>query len=312
MEYSWLYRYNNSVLVSRKRWKGMGMERQNRFKLGEILGKGSCGTVYEGVLTQESWNIPEGTPVAIKVIHPELLQSSRVMARLRREVEIGMRVKSDFIVSIFGIEQTYIYGNLTLAVIMELIQGTSLSELLRKKGMLPEGFLLAIAREMACALRDIHRLGIIHRDVKPSNIIIRPDRHVVLTDLGIARLPDFSAKVTATGTFIGTCSYASPEQFCNTELLDPRSDLYSLGVVLYEMGTGINPFRTGNLVSSIQMHLKGEIDPPSHHNPLLGPMFDELVMSLLAKNREDRPSSSEKLIELLESLGTDADETAVM
>jgi eukaryotic-like serine/threonine-protein kinase len=279
------------------------------FILGETLGKGASGTVHQATLTEPLRHLPADAQVAVKIVHPELLESPTVMARLKREVEIGMRVKSRNVVSILAVEKYRLYGQQTLAILMDLIEGSSLKQLINEKGKVSEGTLISIARQVANGLNDIHCMGIVHRDVKPANLIMTPGRKIILTDLGIARLPDISARVTATGAFIGTCAYASPEQFANIDLLDPRSDLYSLGVVMYELSTAVNPFLTGNLITAIQTHIKGTIDPPSTLNPDLSPACDEVILSLLAKKREDRPATAMKLVELLDSLGNAEDQT---
>ncbi|MBN1355983.1 serine/threonine protein kinase [bacterium] len=281
------------------------------FTLGDMLGKGASGTVYRANLTKPLRHLDSGASIAVKVVHPELLESPVVLARLKREVEIGMRVQSRNVVSIYFVEKTRLFGHATLAILMELIEGSSLKDLLTRRGRVSEGTLISIARQTANGLQDIHSLGIVHRDLKPANLIVTANRRIVLTDLGIARLSDISARVTATGAFIGTCAYASPEQFANIDLLDPRSDLYSLGVVMYELATGVNPFLTGNLITAIQTHIKGKIEPPDSLNPDLSPECSAIIMSLLAKKREDRPSSAAGLIELLDKLGGPDDRTQV-
>ncbi|MBN1552491.1 serine/threonine protein kinase [bacterium] len=278
------------------------------FKLAEILGKGGCGTVYRATLTQDLRELQAGSPIAVKIVHPELLESNIVLGRLRREVEIGMRVRSPNVVAIYGVEKCKMYSRLTLAILMDLIEGVTLKEKYSRTS-LGEGALLMIAHEAASGLDAIHSLGIVHRDIKPANLMLTAKRRVVITDLGIARLPDISARVTATGSFIGTCGYASPEQFANTEILDPRSDLYSLGVVLYELGTGINPFKSDNLIKTIQAHMREIVAPPSTRNPTLSSDFDNLVMSLLEKKREDRPESAKKLMKIVEGFWTSDEQT---
>jgi eukaryotic-like serine/threonine-protein kinase len=278
------------------------------FSLGNLLGRGSCGSVHHASLIKPVRDLPPGTPIAVKIIHPELLESTIVLARLKREVEIGIRVRSRNVVAIYGVEKFRLYGQTTLAILMELIEGTSLKDVLAEKKSVHESSIMAIARQMAKGLRDIHALGIVHRDIKPANLIMTEMKRVVLTDLGIARLPDLSAKVTTTGTFIGTCAYASPEQFEDTDNLDPRSDLYSLGVVLYELATGINPFRTDSLITSVQAHLKGLYPPPREINPKISPVLEGIILKLLSVNREDRPDSAEDLLKILVKI-SDSDET---
>lgn len=282
------------------------------FTLLEQLGRGSTGVVYRAVLTRPVRDLAYGSPVAIKIVHPELLESSIILGRLKREVEIGIRVRSRNVVSIFGVEKYKIFGQLTLAILMELIEGVSLKDLLSNGTDFPEPLLITVARQAAKALQDIHAIGIVHRDVKPANLIMTALKRVVLTDLGIARLPDISAKVTTTGTFIGTCTYASPEQFEDTENLDPRSDIYSLGVVLYELATHVNPFRADNLIATVQAHLKGSIAPPRTLNPKISPIFEALILKMLSKDRENRPASASEILSCLDRFANPDDTTQVM
>ncbi len=271
------------------------------FELGEIKGKGSCGTVYRAKLIKPLRDLPIGADIAVKIIHPELLGAHTIIQRLKREVEIGIRVRSRNVVSIYGVERCEVFGQTTLAILMEYLQGQSLKQVLASKGPIAESLLIPITRQLANALRDIHALSIVHRDVKPANLILTPSRRVVLTDLGIARLPEVSTKVTTTGTFIGTCVYASPEQFLTQDELDPRSDLYSLGVVVYELATGVNPFRADNIVAVVNAHLHLEAPGPHEISPDISKHFGSIIMKLLRKEREDRIQTAQELLDLLES-----------
>ncbi len=272
-----------------------------KFTMGEILGKGGTGTVYSAVMKETIRDLPPGSQVAVKVIKPDLLQSPVVIGRLKREVEIGFRVRSENVVAIYGIEKIKVFGHSTLAIIMELIEGMSLKAILRDTGILSEAEILAVARQTALGSKAIHSLGIVHRDIKPANLIRTKENRVVLTDLGIARLSDISARVTATGAFIGTCLYASPEQFSSSEKLDPRSDLYSLGVVMYELGTGINPYRGKNLLATVQAHLTGMKKSPRSLNPSLSVPLNQLILDLLEKDVDQRiPSADELLVRIAE------------
>lgn len=270
------------------------------FELGEIKGKGSCGTVYRAKLLKPLRDLPIGAEIAVKIVHPELLGAHTIIQRLKREVEIGIRVRSRNVVAIYGVDRCDVFGQNSLAILMEYLQGHSLKQLLATQGPIPEAKLIPIARQLANALRDIHTLNIVHRDVKPANLIITPSKRVVLTDLGIARLPEVSTKVTTTGTFIGTCVYASPEQFLTQDELDPRSDLYSLGVVLYELATGVNPYRADNIVAVVNAHLHLEAPGPHQLSPDISEFLGSTIMLLLKKDRADRIQTAQQLIERLE------------
>ena len=186
------------------------------FRIEFQVGRGASGSVYKGKLIHPIRDIKIGTDIAVKTIHPELLNSKTVLARLKREVEIGIRVRSRYIVGIYGVEKYVSHGQTTLAILMEYIDGESLKKWVGTKELISEEKLISIALQIARGLHTIHSMGIVHRDIKPANLMITPQNRVVLTDLGIARLSDISARITATGAFIGTCTYASPEQFIST------------------------------------------------------------------------------------------------
>jgi tetratricopeptide (TPR) repeat protein len=181
---------------------------------------------------------------------------------------------------------------------MEYVEGRTVRALLRDIGNLPEAMLRELALQTAEGLAAIHRGGIVHRDVKPDNILVTEDGRVRLMDLGVARFIEESMALTAEGTFMGSFPYAAPEQFRGRSVV-PASDLYSLGVVLYELAAGWNPFRMESVAAVIHAHL--EMSPPSLHavTGRISPFFSEVVGALIEKDVARRPASADALAALL-------------
>ena len=171
---------------------------------------------------------------------------------------------------------------------MELADGRDLARVLLDEGPLPADRALKIAAATADALGHAHQMGVVHRDVKPANILVDAHDRVKVTDFGIARAAGDST-ITQTGTILGTAFYLSPEQ-ASGDNLGPHSDVYSLGVVLYEMLTGAVPFTADSPVSVAMKHLNEEVPAPSWLKPGIVPDVDELVRSATAKDPKDRPA----------------------
>jgi serine/threonine-protein kinase len=213
------------------------------YRLGDELGSGGMGTVYAADVTAEVPGIGDASRVAIKVIHPHLLEKSGFFKRFMREAEIGKSVKHEAGVKTYDVDAIAVDGKMVHFMVMEYVEGRTLRDLLEDMKQVPETLLREIARQVTAGLDAIHTVGIVHRDLKPENVLITPDDDVKIMDLGVARLVEETVALTRDGQFTGSVLYAAPEQF-EAAGVGPQADLYSIGVMLFELASGSNPFQS--------------------------------------------------------------------
>ena len=229
-------------------------------------------------------------PVAIKVLFPEFSTDPSFVARFRREAQSVANLSHPNIVSVYdwGEEAR------TYFIVMEYVEGRSLAQILNDERVLHPDRAADITADTAAALGFAHRNGVVHRDVKPGNILISPTGTVKVADFGIARAASTSENLTQTGTVMGTATYFSPEQARGDDV-DPRSDVYSLGVVLYEMLTGSPPFSGDNPVSVAYKHVQETPDLPRVRNRDIPQALEAITLKAMAKNPANRYASAEDL-----------------
>lgn len=260
-----------------------------RYELGEALGRGGMAKVFKATDTRLD------RTVAVKVLAPELAGDHAFVERFQREAQAAARLNHPNIVGVYDSGSA---GDVHYMV-MEYVQGRTLADVLAQDGRLLPERAMEIAEAVASALSAAAAAGIVHRDIKPGNIMITPRGDVRVMDFGIARM-DSQQTVAQTQSVIGTASYLSPEQARGAPL-DPRSDIYSLGVVLYEMLTGRAPFVGDSAVAVAMQHVQDQPVPPSQVAPGITPALDSIVLRALAKNPDNRYPTADEFRRDLES-----------
>jgi len=256
----------------------------DRYELLGHIARGGMADVYEARDTLL------GRRVAVKVLHSQFSSDEAFVKRFRREAQAAANLSHPNIVGIFDWGQE---GS-TYFIVMELVEGRSLRDVLRDDGPMMPRRALEISAEVAAALSVAHRSGLVHRDIKPGNMLLAADGTVKVTDFGIARAWDDSSELTKTGAVIGTATYFSPEQAQGAPA-DERSDIYALGVVMYEMLTGRPPFSGESPVAVAYQHVSSMAAQPSIDNPDISPVLDRIVMRALDKDPELRYQTADDL-----------------
>jgi len=269
----------------------------DRYEVGALIGRGGMADVYEGIDTRL------GRKIAIKILKADLVADPSFEVKFRQEAQNSARMTHPTIVRVYdsGEEQSVdSNGNTrrTPYIVMEFVHGTVLRDLMHAR-KLTSAESIGFAEGILTALEFSHRAGIIHRDIKSANIMITDGGVVKVMDFGIARaMSDSSATQSHTQGIVGTAQYFSPEQ-ARGESVDARTDLYSTGVLLYEMLAGRPPFVGESAVSVAYQHVSESVTPPSAHNSEISAAIDEVVMHSLAKDRNDRYQSAEQFREHL-------------
>jgi serine/threonine-protein kinase len=236
-----------------------------------------------------------GRTVAVKMLRVDLARDPTFQARFRREAQSAASLNHPSVVAVYDTGEDIINGLSLPYIVMEYVDGSTLRELIQTgRRLLPERA-LEITAGVLQALEYSHRNGIIHRDIKPGNVMLTRSGAVKVMDFGIARaMADTSATMTQTAAVIGTAQYLSPEQ-ARGESVDARSDLYSTGCLLYELLTGRPPFVGDSPVAVAYQHVREDPVPPSHVDPEVSPGIDRIVLTALAKNPENRYQSADEM-----------------
>ena len=268
------------------------------YRIESVIGEGGMGVVYR------AHDLTHDRAVALKVLHTNLAGDAGIRRRFAREARILRAYSHPNIVKIFD----FVEHEHLLAIVMEVVDGPSLTKYLEKwRGVMPLAEIRDIFSGVLLAIEQGHRLGVVHRDLKPDNVLVtRVDGAVCpkVVDFGIARILE-GTTYTVTGALLGTCCYMSPEQIQHPELADARSDIYSLGISLYQLCTGSVPFE-GNHFSVMMAHVNQAPRSPSELRADLPPLLERLVLDSIAKDPQARPASCsvfrQRLVEALSNV----------
>jgi len=257
------------------------------YDLLEKIGDGSMGVVYKA----RHWQSKE--TVAVKVMHAHIARNPVLLKRFEQEFRITSKLDHPNVVR--AIE--YCLNDGRPYLVMELVEGESLGEKLDRDGRMTEDDAVRTIVQVAHGLHRAHRQGLIHRDIKPDNILVMPDGKAKLTDLGLAKDQDANADLTRTGRGLGTPDFMAPEQFRNAKNASIRCDVYGLGATLYQMVTGELPFGEEEPVKAMMRKLKNELPPPRKLVPDLSERTDWAIRRAMSADPEQRPASSREFVE---------------
>jgi serine/threonine-protein kinase len=270
------------------------------------VGEGGMGVVYRAEDTRI------GSPVAVKVLDEARTRDPQILSRFRREARIATALRHPNIAAFHDFDEAVVPSatggarRRVVFLVIEWVAGEDLTASLQRKERFTAARLAEVARQLTAALEAAHAVGVVHRDLKPSNIRLTPDGKVKVLDFGLAKIlenaqlhrdhpPTFQ---TSIGSLLGTAPYMAPEQLFGREV-DARTDLFALGVVLYQMATGEVPFSGRNIVEVLQAVSTKQPVPPARLDPELPPALDELILRLLAKEPAGRFASAAAVREAL-------------
>jgi DNA-binding response OmpR family regulator len=262
-----------------------------RYEVVSLIGRGGMGSVYRA----RDRELLED--VAVKTLLPQLVADETVIERFKQEIRLARRISHRNVVRTHDFGQ---WGGVYYLT-MEYVEGITVRALIDSRGQLGIPSTLAIGMQLAEALSVAHEQGVIHRDIKPQNLLLDPEGALKVMDFGVARLAKRQSAITEVGMVVGTPAYMSPEQLLG-EAVDARSDLYATGVVLYECLTGRIPFEASSAVTLIAKLLHEEPTPPAEVNRDIPPALSSLLVRLLAKKPEDRVQSAADLMQRLREI----------
>ena len=254
------------------------------------LGQGGMGTVYLAVRKST------GERVALKILLPELVNDAEMFGRFKREARATQRFSHPHIVSAVDIGKFDKHHYIA----MQYVDGPDLEKMLKTDGAFNEEMVLRVAADMALALEEIEAQGIVHRDMKPSNIMMTSSGVFRLTDLGLSSAGTGDQRVTNAGSAVGTPFYISPEQAQGRLDVDIRADIYGLGATLYHLATGSVPFPGNNEVTIMKAHISTPLTPPEELDSSISPRVSALIQWMMEKDPANRPENAAELRRLVE------------
>lgn len=281
----------------------------DRYRVVRMIGRGGMGEVYEAV------DLETGERVAVKTVLSKFLGSSKVLARFRREIDLSRRISHPNVLRIQDVFELPPNGDdpeehqlPAPCMVMEYLEGETLADRLEQGRLVPPDEARGLVIQMARALAAAHHAEVVHRDLKPDNVFLvrnGEQTRVVLTDFGVAR-PNTTEEesFTATDVIVGTPTYMAPEQLELEEAL-PASDIYTLGLVIYQMITGRFPFEADTAIQVVFMRVQQDPVPPRRHMPDLDPCWEKLIMMCLERDPQERIADAEQIVAILEGRGVE-------
>ena len=261
----------------------IGAVLDGRYRVGGLIATGGMSAVYRGL------DVRLERPVAIKVMESRYAGDQQFLTRFQREARAVARLKDPGLVAVYdqGLDGHHPF------LVMELVEGGTLRELLTERGPMPPHAVAAVLRPVLGGLAVAHRDGLVHRDIKPENVLISDVGEVKIADFGLVRAVA-EAGITSESVILGTAAYLSPEQVSSGNA-GPRSDVYSAGILIYEMLTGVTPFSGDNALAVAYQRMGHDVRPPSSVIGGVPPQFDELVLSATARNPADRYADAQDM-----------------
>ncbi len=271
----------------------VGAVLDGRYRVEVMIATGGMSAVYRGL------DLRLDRPVALKVMDSRYAGDNQFLTRFQREARVVARLKDPGLVAVYdqGIDGQHPF------LVMELIEGGTLRELLRERGPMPPHAVAAVLRPVLGGLAAAHSAGLVHRDIKPENVLISDDGEVKIADFGLVRAVA-EAKITSTSVILGTAAYLSPEQV-STGDAGPRSDVYSIGILAYELLTGVTPFTGDSALTVAYQRMDNDVSPPSAVIAGVPTQFDELVGHATARDPADRYADAQDMAAELDAIVDD-------
>ena len=275
-----------------------GLVLDGRYRIDTLIATGGMSAVYRGL------DLRLDRPVALKIMDSRYAGDTQFLTRFQREARAVARLKDPGLVSVYD-QGGGPAGGHPPFLVMELVEGGTLRELLRERGPMPPHAAAAVLAPVLSGLAVAHRAGLVHRDIKPENVLISTDGDVKIADFGLVRAVA-EAKITSTSVILGTAAYLSPEQV-STGTADPRSDVYAVGILTYELLTGATPFTGDSALAVAYQRMDHDVPPPSSVIPGVPAHFDDLVLRATARDPAgryaDAAAMGDELEEIVDALG---------
>lgn len=279
----------------------VGTVLDGRYRVDNMIATGGTSSVYRGL------DLRLDRPVALKIMEFRYAGDQQFLTRFQREARAVARLKDPGLVAVYD-QGAGTPGRQAPYLVMELVEGGTLRELLRERGPMPPHAVAAVLKPVLGGLAVAHAAGLVHRDIKPENVLISDDGEVKIADFGLVRAVA-EAKITSTSVILGTAAYLSPEQV-GTGDADPRSDVYSVGIMAYELLTGVTPFTGDNALTVAYQRMDHDVPPPGTVIAGVPTQFDELVLHATARDPQrrytDAGDMADDLAEIVDDLGLPA------